>query len=95
MKKSKLEKQADSVTTSLGTSVETLVETPSELVLNNKAFGLVVSNGQFKIVEVPFNSESGLTGSLSVVHSLSSRDEAQERFRILVARNVFTQGLGR
>lgn len=67
-------------------------EPAKEVLLNNKAFGLIVSNGQYKIIEIPFNSESFSLGELSVTQSCQSRDEAQERFRILVARTVFTQG---
>ena len=69
------------------------VDPTVKLELNNRAYGLVVSKGEYKIIEVPFDSEGLQTGEAKVIQTSFSRDEAQERFRILIGRNVFSQGL--
>ena len=61
------------------------------LPLNNIALSLVKIDTplSWKVVEIKFDLNSDTVGSTTVLHTETSRDDAMERFKILVAKKLF------
>lgn len=63
-------------------------EQNEQIQLNDVGYSLVQSNGQFKVLELTFDFEKGIIGTINVISSESEKAAAIERLKILIAEKL-------